>query len=204
MSTLKTVNKLLKFENLKLRNQLIFTLPASKEVCGRICPGCYAVKAQVRFPKTVNAYRNRMYETSLEDDFVQKIKTEILQIKNKKNVEAVRIHESGDFYSQSYIDKWCKIAKELPEVSFYAFTKRKRDFDFSEIEALPNIVIIDSLKFNKLNYGPYEEMLALKAQHGAMICPATYKGASKDTCGVTCSWCWSKKAQQFGTVFIQH
>lgn len=193
--------KLLKYENMKLKNQLIFTLPATKEVCSMVCKGCYAAKAQVRFPKALE-YRTRMLERSKDDSFVTDMVHEIKTF--KKPIEAIRVHESGEFYSQQYIDKWYLIALQLPKFKFYAFTKRKKDFDFSLIESLDNFVIIDSLKFKGLNYGPYEDMLKIKTQHGAMICPATFKGASKDTCGVSCSWCWGKKAQQFGTVFIKH
>lgn len=195
--------KLLKFENMKLKNQLIFTLPATKEICGMVCKGCYAAKAQVRFPKALE-YRERMLERSKDKSFVSNMYENIVKMTKKKNIEAVRVHESGEFYSQEYIDKWFTIAKHLPKQKFYAFTKRKKDFDFSKLEALPNFVIIDSLKFGGLNYGPYDDMLKLKVQHGTMICPATFKYASKDTCGVNCSWCWDKKAQQFGTVFIKH
>lgn len=195
--------KLLKYENMKLKNQLIFTLPATKEVCSMVCKGCYAAKAQVRFPKALE-YRTRMLERSKEDSFVSNMYENIVKMTTKKKVEAIRIHESGEFYSQDYINKWLTIAKQLPKQKFYAFTKRKKDFDFSKLESLPNVVIIDSLKFGGLNYGSEAEMVKLKVEHGAMICPATFKSASKDTCGVSCSWCWDKKAQQFGTVFIKH
>lgn len=193
--------KLLSYENMKLKNQLIFSITVSKEVCGRQCPGCYALKPQLRFPKVLQ-YRERMLERSKTKEFEQDI---IDEIKNcKKPIKAVRLHSSGEFYSQDYIDKWESIAKQLPNTRFYAFTKRKKDFDFSKIETLPNFVIIDSLKFKGLNYGPKEDMVKISVEHGAMICPATFKGASKDTCGVSCSWCWSKDAQKFGTVFVKH
>ena len=193
--------KLLSYENMKLKNQLIFSITVSKEVCGRQCPGCYALKPQLRFPKVLQ-YRERMLERSKQDSFTQEVIDEIQQF--KKPIEAVRLHSSGEFYSQDYINKWFTIAKQLPKQKFYAFTKRKKDFDFSKLESLPNVVIIDSLKFGGLNYGSEADMVKLKVEHGAMICPATFKGASKDTCGVSCSWCWDKKAQQFGTVFIKH
>lgn len=192
--------KLLKYENMKLKNQYIFTLPATKSVCGRVCPGCYAIKFQVRFPKTLE-YRERMLERSKQDGFVNDIVDELN--KSKREYTSVRIHESGEFYSQEYINKWEKIAKQLPNTKFYAFTKRMKDFDFKRIMSLPNVVIIDSMKFNGLNYGPKEDMMKLRAEHGTMICPATISN-NKETCGVTCDWCWTKKAQEFGTVFVKH
>ena len=36
---------------------------------------------------------------------------------------AVRIHDSGDFYSQQYLHQWFAIATNNPEVLFYAYTK---------------------------------------------------------------------------------
>ena len=35
----------------------------------------------------------------------------------------VRIHDSGDFFSPWYLDMWIEIARALPEVEFYGFTK---------------------------------------------------------------------------------
>lgn len=197
-------DKLLKYENMKLKHQLIFTLPASKEICGRVCPGCYAIKAQVRFP-TALAFRERLLQRSKSYLFVEEIIAEINKAKSKKEVKAVRIHESGDFYSQEYLDKWVKIAKQLPDVKFYAFTKRKKDFDFTEAERTNNFVIIDSLKFNGLNYDTEHNIKLLKIKNPkAYICPATVKGAANNTCGVSCEYCWSKSAQDNGILFIKH
>ena len=36
---------------------------------------------------------------------------------------AVRIHVSGDFFSQMYFDAWLEVAKLRPKVIFYAYTK---------------------------------------------------------------------------------
>ena len=35
----------------------------------------------------------------------------------------VRIHDSGDFFSEDYLNLWLRIAKMTPEVTFYAYTK---------------------------------------------------------------------------------
>ena len=35
----------------------------------------------------------------------------------------VRIHDSGDFYSVDYLNKWVQIAKDNKDVIFYAYTK---------------------------------------------------------------------------------
>jgi hypothetical protein len=37
--------------------------------------------------------------------------------------KAVRIHASGDFFSQTYFDAWVEYARQHPSVTFWAFTK---------------------------------------------------------------------------------
>lgn len=40
-----------------------------------------------------------------------------------KKAFAVRIHVSGDFFSQDYFDAWLNVALRRPETKFYAYTK---------------------------------------------------------------------------------
>jgi hypothetical protein len=40
-----------------------------------------------------------------------------------KFLPAVRIHVSGDFFSQMYFDAWMDVARKRPNVIFYAYTK---------------------------------------------------------------------------------
>ena len=186
---------LLKYENSKLKQQFIFNLPVSMEVCGRECPGCYALKAQKRFPKTVLPYREARLEASKQEDFVPNIIAELTT--SRRSAKSIRIHESGEFYSQEYIDKWATIAKAVPTFTFYAFTKRMKDFDFTAIKALPNVIIIDSLMSGTLNYAPLN-----KLDPSRPICPATMDDTT--VCGVTCLYCQTKQAQTDGIQFVKH
>lgn len=185
--------KLLKYENSKLKQQFIFTLPATKAVCGRICPGCYAAKPQVRFPKTVLPYREAMLAASQQPDFAQRIISELSS--TRRSARVVRLHESGEFYSQAYVDQWLTIAQALPNFTFYAFTKRLAHFDFSQLSALPNFILINSLHFGGLNYGPTSS-----APTNAFICPSS-QGA---ICGTTCTYCQTKSAQSNSVYFPIH
>ncbi len=187
--------KLLKYENSKLKEQFIFNLPVSKAICGRVCPGCYALKPQIRFPKTVLPARERNYQASLHPDFITTVVSELN--KTKRSFSSVRIHESGEFYSQAYIDKWQTIATTLPNVNFYAFTKRIKDFDFTQLMSLPNVVIIDSLMNGGLNYGPISQLSST-----VKTCPAT--DGTTDICDSACGYCWSKPAQSNGVQFVKH
>lgn len=183
--------KLTQSGNSKLYNQYMFNIEVSPDICGRpICKGCYAHREQVRFP-AVRLARQSRYEASLQPDFADRIIAEISSI--RKPFMAYRIHSSGEFYSQLYIEKWLTIAQALPNIRFYAFTKRLRDFDFSKLMSLPNVVIINSLEGNRINYGT-------NPPASMYTCPV-----SKTTrCGIECTWCMSKCAQHFGVYFKKH
>lgn len=82
---------------------------------------CYAKKGFYNMPAVENALSNR-YEASKEENFVQRITTELAKVKPGKQIY-IRIHDSGDFYSPAYFAKWLEIARLNPGVRFYAYTK---------------------------------------------------------------------------------
>lgn len=103
----------------------IRTCPYATELCKK---SCYAMKAEALYPNAMIA-RERNYTASTRNDFVETM----IEIISKKVTKATkngktilfRIHESGDFYSQEYFDKWNKIANHFigKSIIFYAYTK---------------------------------------------------------------------------------
>jgi len=137
--------KLLSNTNSKLKADGIlgFGLPPVKtcpgaDACLRFCYGCKGFYQ--RFKKSIAASQNRRLDATHQDDFVQVITAE-LQAKRKK-LTAVRIHDTGDFYSQVYFDDWCEIARLNPDVLFYAYTKSLH-LDFTNRPA--NLKLIGSV-----------------------------------------------------------
>ena len=172
----------------------MFNLPATPTICKRICPGCYAHREQTRFPSVLSAREDR-YSASLSPDFASTIISEIKSI--RKPFVAYRIHASGEFYSQVYVNKWTTIAKALPQVTFYAFTKRLHDFDFSAFMSLPNAILIDSCMHTAINYSHANSLLP-----NVPICPATRSKLVR--CGIDCTYCMTKSAQANGIQFVKH
>lgn len=171
----------------------MFNIQASKQTCGRICPGCYAHKEQVRFPTTVLGARESRFAESKLPTFASKINAELANLRTKPKY--FRVHASGEFYSQEYIAAWEQIALANPNIIFYAYTKRLSHFDFSRLAEATNFVLINSLQFGGLNYGPKE-----LAPSTAFICPS-HEGA---TCGKSCTYCMTTQAAQNGVFFIKH
>ncbi len=90
------------------------------------CPGalacravCYAKQGAYNWPAT-KAARQRALESTLSQSFVDDA---VADLKRMRGVGVVRIHDSGDFYSQTYLDKWVAIARAFPNIIFYAYTK---------------------------------------------------------------------------------
>ena len=125
---LLTQNSKLKETSKKLGLKIFnFSIPAYKSKSGKVvCPFaescvkyCYAQKGNYkRFPKVAEGMEER-FLISKSLNFVALMDIEI----NKKKADAVRIHDSGDFYNNEYIEKWVNIAMLNPNVNFYAYTK---------------------------------------------------------------------------------
>lgn len=115
----------------KLNNKRVFNfgIIANKSLEGKsTCPfakgclgadyKCYAQKGAYAWPKVKQAYNNR-YLLTKQDNFVDLMNESI----QKKKVDILRLHDSGDFYSINYLNKWVEIANANKEVIFYAYTK---------------------------------------------------------------------------------
>ncbi len=197
----KEARKFLTMGNHKLGGKIAsWSLPVSKVVCGRVCDGCYAEKAQRIYPAVLPS-RDRKFDMSAKDSFVG------LMVKAIETLDPnyIRIHDAGEFYSQKYVDKWESIVKKSPKYTFYAYTKRLKDFDFTRMKTLPNVVIIDSLHGGKINYGEKE-----KRSVGMFLCP-DHKGSAEriiqprdPICGTVCTYCMTKDAEKTGVFFVKH
>jgi hypothetical protein len=92
------------------------------------CPGagscagfCYAQQGGYGFKSAMVAH-TRNLQAYLTDS--KKWRTQIIsEISSKKKLAAFRIHDSGDFFNRGYLAQWAEIARALPDVQFYAYTK---------------------------------------------------------------------------------
>lgn len=178
--------KHMKQGNFKIdRSCLITSLPT--HVCfgeGNQCKKCYAARPEKRYPTKVLAGRERHLKETLSYDFVEQIIEELKHTRKK----IVRLHESGDFYSQVYVNKWTEIIKRSPERKFYFWTKKDKTFDFTELQALPNVNMMVSRTANGgLNYGNKAYVNKLVAEEGFFLCPC--KRGVHNVCMSTCFEC---------------
>ena len=147
------MNELLKMSkgNKKLKNTLIFDLPA-----GKTCPmanecksyvvmndngkttikdgennifRCYAASQENQYP---NVYKARKYNLDLikktlnaKNGFYKtyELINASIQKHITKNINKVRIHSSGDFFSGEYLRAWFAVARLNPQLRFYCYSK---------------------------------------------------------------------------------
>lgn len=141
MTQLLTQNtKLKKTSILNEKRVFNFGIPSVKTCifAGDCKKFCYASKAAYTWKNVKTAFEYRL-EITKKEEFIEMMSQEI----TKKRVSHLRIHDSGDFYSRTYIQKWFQIMNSFPNVTFYAYTKAIPLFE--NVELPENFVLIKSL-----------------------------------------------------------
>jgi hypothetical protein len=126
-----------------------FGIPAYKSASGKLtCPFadecvkfCYAQKGAYVWSNVKPAFEKR-YELTRSDEFVSKMSDELF----KKRPDYVRIHDSGDYYSKSYLQKWIDIANLFPEIKFYSYTNSVAMLKEANLPSNFDVIFSDSGK----------------------------------------------------------
>lgn len=112
-----------------------FGIPAYRSSTGlTTCPmagvcatGCYATMGSYTWSTVAKAYEYRLQRT-LAPQFQSEVQAEldgaVRRAGRAGKQVVIRIHDSGDFYSIGYIEKWFDIIRANPNVVFYAYTKQ--------------------------------------------------------------------------------
>ena len=187
------MNDLLKMSkgNKKLKNTLIFDLPA-----GKTCPmanechsyavmneknkltvkdgdnnkfRCFAASQEAQYP---NVYKARKYnfdliKKTLDNDYAIPLKS-IRLIQNSikkhinKNIDKVRIHSSGDFFNGRYLSVWLAVARLNPQLKFYCYSKSLHLFG-TNISIPDNFFLTASMgsKLDRLIHAGYFKRYAI-------------------------------------------
>ena len=131
--------------NLSMKNVFTWNLPSkltcpnSTELCRK---SCYAVKAERPYRPNVLPSRMDNWNCSMKESFPEDMKAIIKgkTLTSKSFTGYFRIHESGDFYNQKYLDDWKLICSYFKRIKFLAYTK-SFDLDFSNRPKNMEIVV---------------------------------------------------------------
>ena len=167
--------------------------------CSGCCDGCekfcYAISDTRRYHNTCIpslAKNTLIVRNSLTDTFNQ-LKNQL----TKKKAKVLRFHSSGEIISYDYLLKMVELAKELPDVQFYFYTKR---FGFvekylSENKEFPRNLVCNISEWNgntkgfelpNMNKFVYDDGSDPELKN-VVHCPAVDPNGHKT--GVTCDKC---------------
>lgn len=177
-----------------------FGIPAYKSASGKLtCPMadgcvkfCYAKKGAYIWSNVKPAFEKR-YELSKTDAFVDKMYDEIL----KKKPDYVRVHDSGDYYSKKYLNKWIDIALLFPEVKFYSYTNMVQMFLDTDLPSNFDIIFSDSGKQKHLINPLKHRHTKIFAIHADLEAAGYTDASSIDLMATK----WFNKTNKVGLVF---
>lgn len=129
----------------RVEGEIVRTCP-NAGACAKVC---YARNGTYNFPNVREAHlRNLRLVLDDPEGFVERMNAELTKPRFRDRGEprtfqtseplvgdlwmtdwldrggaAVRIHDSGDFFSEAYLDLWLRVALNNPGILFYAYTK---------------------------------------------------------------------------------
>ena len=187
--------------NNKIHKALIWNLPdaitcpGATELCKQVC---YAHDAAVLHNNVVPQYRARNLEIAHRADFrdlmIQKLK--------RARLPRMRVHESGDFFNQKYLNDWVEIIKEIPNKEFWIYTKSWM-LDFTELLKLPNVTLRYSVDVTTKKYPKQDIPHAVVSaeRNDLFVCPSSEVSGHKIKCMKDCFFCTESKE---GLIFRPH
>lgn len=99
------------------------TCPQAGE-CGKLC---YARQGTYRIPSVLTAHQRNLLMVRDQPEAWEALMTR--EVAHSRYAGRwVRIHDAGDFYSESYLAAWLRIVRSAPATGFYCYTKAVRLF----------------------------------------------------------------------------
>ena len=105
---------------------------------------CFAASQEVLYRNTFNSRAFNLAELLKHKRNPSKM-AELISGSLPPKAKYVRVHVSGDFFSQTYFSAWIQVANKHPDVLFYAYTKSLR-FWVNRLGFIPrNLVLTASV-----------------------------------------------------------
>lgn len=169
---------------------------------------CYAKAIQSRRPNVLASWGGNLQ--LLREDPGAYEATMRLELAKRKAGDVVRVHVSGDFDSLEHLRLWVRIARDLPELTFYAYTRSWNDPNigpeaFDELRSLPNFHLWASTDETMPAAPGWREARIFEHESdareaGYAVCPEQV--GRKPSCSA-CGLCW-KAGDKFKLAFVTH
>jgi len=177
-----------------------FGIPAYKSASGKLtCPFadacvkfCYAKKGAYIWSNVQPAFEKR-YQLSKTDDFVNIMNQEIA----KKRPDYVRVHDSGDYYSRAYLDRWLAVAIHNPHIRFYSYTNCVDMLKNANLPDNYDIIFSDSGKQKHLINETKDRHTKIFHSHNELVSAGYTDASSVDLMATK----WFNKTNKVGLIF---
>ena len=183
------------------------------------CKSCYAQKGRFLFSNVQKKMaENWLLLRRLETNGQKSRLVDLLAEGIDDRLKVFRIHPSGDFISQSYLDAWTEVIRQKPSIQFFAFT-RCFDLNYQKVVRLANFNLLASTDHYNQNraigfvkryskssvhyaFGPWErnEMIP---KH-SVVCPVTNHRLVVDGACEVCRLCVDKGKTSKNIVLLRH
>ncbi len=103
---------------------------------------CYAAKTEAHYRTSYNAHKHNLdlvLEMLREDDGVTRLADMLVRDLTLIDAGIVRIHSSGDLFNARYAQAWIEVARRMPDVLFFGYTKVYASFRLMTDVRLPNL-----------------------------------------------------------------
>lgn len=171
----------------------------TKGTCPCNCVGCYAQSGNFKRYPTTKIYL--AIRTILSRKYLEFVKNAIIAQIKADNVKMLRIHASGDFFSEEYIAMWEDVVAACPDTIFWSYTKNQAAEN--AFDGFDNCNIVKSLIPNcGKNYGHCDYILETFAK-----LKAEKKSVYICRCGIDdnqhCNTCGGCSKNEY-VLFIEH
>lgn len=169
-----------------------------KGTCCCSCDGCYATKGFYNMPSVLIANGIR---TIIAREFLAWLEEAIMAQIEADGIKLVRIHASGDFFCDEYVEMWKRIASNNPSVAMWTYTKVSRYEKAFDLIVNVNVVksVIEGFGFNFGHCGYILTVYRALKQMGIQvyICRC---GIDKNQHCINCKGC----SENTVVLFIEH
>lgn len=128
---------------------------------------CFSASQEVFFPATYAAHKHNL--DSLRVASTPRAMSVLIQASIPKRTKVVRLHVSGDFFSQAYFDAIILTARAKPNIVFYCYTK-SLPYWVKRIGSIPSNFRLTASKGGKYDHLieeynlPYSEVVFSEAE----------------------------------------
>lgn len=132
---------------------------------------CFSASTEAVFP---SVRRQRWHNFEQLRGLTMERMYSLIFLSLPKKAKIVRIHVSGDFFSLAYFLAWCRVARENPDILFYAYTKSLAHWVKCMADIPPNLVLTAS------RGGTQDDLIA---KHGLREARVVYSVEEAETLG---------------------